>query len=214
MKKVITLVVMMTFACVSSMQAVTWWNKGKDPLRYQTSLGLGATSVGPGDEDFGWGVTVTADYPIVNSLRLQPGVRFATYHSTYEENMSLMGSGINRKDKFTVSYLQIPMKVAYSLYFNEKVRFNVSTGFYYAMDLFGSLKVDVDGDSGITGGGDMKLWDCIDRSDFGYILGWSLTIKDRYSLGVEVCNSFFDVSKSGDADWHNSSLMVQLGYTF
>ena len=214
MKKSIVIFLFLV-SCVMSLQArVNWWNKDRGDVLYGATIGLGASYVGPGDEDFGLVGGVRVEIPFIKAMRVITGLRVAWYNSTYTEYMHLNHNLITREDSFKATYLQIPAKLLYSLYFSPNVRLNIGPGLYYGVGIGGSLSTSIDGDSGITGGGELKLWDVLDRSDFGYSIDFSVTIKDHFDLGIEVCNSIIDVSKNGSADWYNSIIDFNFSYLF
>ena len=214
MKKTIMLILLMVISAMSMQARVNWWNKDKGPVLYGVELGLGFSYVGPGDDSFGIHGGATVEVPFIKALRLVTGLRGAWYNSTYTEYMYLNHNSITRKDSFKVMYLQIPAKLMYSLYFSPNVRLNIGAGLYYGLGVSGSLSTKVEGGSGITGGGDLKLWDVLDRNDFGYAIDTSVTIKDHFDMGIEMCNSIFDNSKSGDGDWTNSLITFTFAYLF
>lgn len=214
MKKTIMLLLLMVISAMSTQARVNWWNKDNGPVLYGVELGPGVSYIGPGDSSFGITGGATVEVPFIKALRLISGLRGAWYSSTYTEYMHLNHNSITREDRFNVMYLQIPAKLMYSLYFTPKVRLNIGPGLYYGLGVTGSLSTKIEGGSGITGGGDLKLWDVLDRSDFGYTIGLSVTIKDHFDIGVEVCNSILDNSKSGDGDWYNSLTTFTFTYIF
>lgn len=214
MKKTIVFFLFIVSCVMSTHARVNWWNKDRGPVLYGATIGIGPSMVGPGDEGFGVTGGARVEIPFIKALRVVTGLRVAWYNSTYTDYMSLNHNSITREDSFKVTYLQIPAKVLYSLYFSPKVRLNIGPGLYYGIGIGGSLSTKIEGGSGISGGGDLKLWDVLDRSDFGYSIDVSVTIKDHFNIGVEVCNSITDVSKDGSADWYNSLANFNFSYLF
>ncbi len=214
MKKIIV-PILLIWLCMGVADArVVWWNKEKAPSKIGVVLGLGVSYCGPGDDGFGVIGGGVYEKPIVKSFRIRTGFQLANYNSTYTEYGYLMGNRIERKDQFTVGALQLPVEAVYSLYFTPKVRFNLGAGFYGGVAIWGSLSTKTEGGSGITGGGDLKIWDVMNRGDFGYIINPSVTIKDKFDIGIEVRNSIIDTSKSGDGDWMNGLITVAFTYFF
>lgn len=208
------LFLLMVIGAISMQARVNWWNKDKGPVLYGIELGPGVSEIGPGDESFGITGGAVVEIPFIKALRLVTGFRAAWYNSTYTDYMYLYDNMITRKDSFKVTYLQVPLKLMYSLYFSPKVRLNIGGGFYYGLGVTGSLSTKVEGGSGITGGGDLKLWDVLDRSDYGYTYDISVTIKDRFDIGIDVCHTIGDNSKSGDGNWGNSLCAFTFTYIF
>lgn len=120
--------------------------------------------------------------------------------------------------KIRAYYLEIPLLVAYKLPINKDFKLVIDGGLYYAIGLFGKLKMDnqevwktsID----IFGKDRDPNYEQWERYDIGVQAGVGFELYDRIKLRVNFEQGLVKLLKYDDINRFNQSLGVSLGYSF
>ena len=146
----------------------------------------------------GFNIGVMADYAIRNTpISIQAGIEFANKGA----------DNIDREGSTRLSYIQIPVHIAYKPYVSDKSKFVVYAGPYFAHGISSS--------SAWNGKDDVDLFDngMLKKSDCGLSLGTGFEI-DRIIMLVGMERGFTDISKIDGEKIKNASYRIILGYRF
>jgi opacity protein-like surface antigen len=145
---------------------------------------------------------------------LQPSLLFISKGAKVPGNMSI-----------TANYLELPVMLAQRDKLGQKVSIMYGVGFYVAMGIGGSVKVESEGEEAsigtfktYTSGGESLRF--MNRFDAGYATGlavefdpFAITLDIKIGL-VDVGGSIRTKEVSGDLDFKNRSISVGVSYKF
>lgn len=198
MKKFFLVAVCAVFASFASAQ-VSWNAKA--------GLNFSSITNAKADLKVGYHLGVGAEFPLTQSLYLQPSLLLTAKGAT--------GSDDGADVTMNPIYLEVPVMLAYKIPVSDKSNFVLSAGPYFAYGIAGKATVE---DSGVEvkvdcfGSGENKVG--LKRFDLGLGIGGAMEF-EKFLIGLNVSYGLLDVSpKWADESAQNVNIGLSVGYRF
>ena len=178
-------------------------------LKFGVNAGMNLSNMS-GDYDntkanIGFQVGVTVDYFLTPEIFLQSGLSFTTKGVKFDDLPGISDPKIGE------SYLQLPIRVGYSIPVSDGFNINFNVGPYLAYGVGGKTKMNI---LGVSGEGD-TFGDngAHERFDFGVGAGVGadfgpIAVNIGYEYGIT------NASKIDNVSVHNNNAFLTLGYKF
>ncbi len=203
--------------------------KSDQPISFGVRAGLNFNYLnadeGETDAQVGLRLGVVADIPIFESLYFEPGL----YFSTRPSKSSVSEDGYKYEEKYTPSYLELPLLLQYRYNFTDDWGVRVNFGPYFAYGLGGKCKESWSGESDSYKlfkkyKEDGDTYTPMKRFDFGLVLGAEAAYR-QFTFGINAQFGLANINKDAfgyeddNGNWHkasikNSGVYIQLGYNF
>jgi hypothetical protein len=143
---------------------------------------------------------VTAALSLTDVMTLKTGVLYSTKGMQVEDDI---------KQSFNLSYIEIPLNIAYSV--SDQI--SLMAGPYIGLLMSANSKLSGEF-LGQTIDEEVDIKDDIANMDFGINIGASFSINESISVGAGYQLGLADIGSEGDADATHSNIHIGISYLF
>lgn len=181
--------------------------KSDEGIKFGLRAGLNFSNIkydgGSTDSRTGFQVGAIVDFPIIESLHIQPGL-FLVQKGGKEKYVDYEYDDETYETKMNPLYVEIPVLASFRFNIDETWQIQANVGPYFALGVSGDLKDD-DEKTDFFGDG-------VRRFDWGLQFGVGVNIAKHYYVGTSYDLGLCNYAKNGTLK--NRSWYISLGYNF